>query len=562
MAILIEANHIRRRQDLQPNFHALSLLAAASFTIKEQKIIWQDPSLCRSLLRVHEDDLPATSQDLSLRLSSQDSRRRQETLSQLSWDGAQYALRYKIRRDDARWIWVEERGERLSGQGGTPHEISAVMFNIQSMQEDRERAAYLAGHDDLTGLWNSARFNEGLRHMLQMAERHDAQVLCLNLSLSNLPDINETYGYDQGNSILEMVAARLSHMVVLPDITARVSGRHFAVGLSGRTREGLETVAATLTNSLADHIYQSPNGPLRAEFESASTFMTDAEMTTEQIIKQTSQSLSVAVDTNSAMKQILQTEVTSAVMEEEDITADDILAALNDRRISLAFQPIIEAKSRKLHHYECLLRLRLEGGEVISAGRFIMAAENLGLVHLLDRRALELAAEALRRYSDIDIALNISAVTLKETDRAAAYIAALKALGPDAHRVSLELTETAALEDPAKAGTFSEEARALGCKFAIDDFGSGYTTFQNLMTIEADVIKIDGSFIENIARTPHKETFVRMMVDLAQTFGVKTVAEMVDNRADADLLERLGVDYLQGYMFGMPSAAPAWRQAS
>ncbi len=562
MAILIEANHIRRRQDLQPNFHALSLLAAASFTIKEQKIIWQDPSLCRSLLRVHEDDLPATSQDLSLRLSSQDSRRRQETLSQLSWDGAQYALRYKIRRDDARWIWVEERGERLSGQGGKPHEISAVMFNIQSMQEDRERAAYLAGHDDLTGLWNSARFNEGLRHMLQMAERHDAQVLCLNLSLSNLPDINETYGYDQGNSILEMVAARLSHMVVLPDITARVSGRHFAVGLSGRTREGLETVAATLTNSLADHIYQSPNGPLRAEFESASTFMTDAEMTTEQIIKQTSQSLSVAVDTNSAMKQILQTEVTSAVMEEEDITADDILAALNDRRISLAFQPIIEAKSRKLHHYECLLRLRLEGGEVISAGRFIMAAENLGLVHLLDRRALELAAEALRRYSDIDIALNISAVTLKETDRAAAYIAALKALGPDAHRVSLELTETAALEDPAKAGTFSEEARALGCKFAIDDFGSGYTTFQNLMTIEADVIKIDGSFIENIARTPHKETFVRMMVDLAQTFGVKTVAEMVDNRADADLLERLGVDYLQGYMFGMPSAAPAWRQAS
>ena len=126
--------------------------------------------------------------------------------------------------------------------------------------------------------------------------------------------------------------------------------------------------------------------------------------------------------------------------------------------------------------------------------------------------------------------------------------------------MTLELTETVALDDPATASAFSSEVRGIGCSFAIDDFGSGYTTFRNLMAIEADTIKIDGTLIEGIASNQNKQTFVRMMVDLAQTFSVRTVAEMVDNRADADILRRLGVDYLQGYMFGVPSAVPSWQK--
>jgi len=228
--------------------------------------------------------------------------------------------------------------------------------------------------------------------------------------------------------------------------------------------------------------------------------------------------------------------------------------------VSLAYQPIVETKTGELHHYECLLRLRTQEGEVISAGRFIMEAEKLGLIDLLDRRALELAGETLRQMPDVHLALNVSAGTVQDRGTADAYIAALRALGPAVNRVTLELTETVALEDPAMASRFSVETRSLGCQFAIDDFGAGYTSFRNLMAIEADTIKIDGSFIKNLARNPNNQTFVRMMVDLAQTFSVKTVAEMVENPADAALLKRLGVDYLQGYMFGIPSSSPAWRK--
>jgi len=149
-----------------------------------------------------------------------------------------------------------------------------------------------------------------------------------------------------------------------------------------------------------------------------------------------------------------------------------------------------------------------------------------------------LASVTLLRDSSIRLALNLSAGTVKNMKAADAYLDALKALGPAAQRVTLELTETVALDDPAMANRFCVEARQLGTDFAIDDFGSGYTTFQNLMAIEADTIKIDGSFIQDLAVMPHKQTFVRMMVDLAQTFNVKTVAEMVDSRDNADLLMR------------------------
>ena len=113
-------------------------------------------------------------------------------------------------------------------------------------------------------------------------------------------------------------------------------------------------------------------------------------------------------------------------------------------------------------------------------------------------------------------------------------------------------------DDPAAAARFSSDVRALGGEFAVDDFGSGYTTFRNLMAVEADSLKIDGSLIRGIATDENKQTFMRMMVDLAQTFSVQTVAEMVETEADAAVLRRLGADYLQGYHFGVPAPAPVW----
>ena len=544
--------------------HALSLLEAAPFILRDNhEFIWQDASLCRSLLRISHGPLPDTVSAWNQRLSPEDNRKRHKALRGLTWDGAQYSVTYEIMMDDAQKIWVHERGERLAGTDKRPTEISGVVINFDSSQKTHARAAYLAYHDELTGLWNLTRTKEALDHIIAHTQRYHSEALCLRLRVSNMADINQNYGYEVSDKLLKAIAKRLEGLTRAPDVVGRVSGVSFILGLYATKAEDAEAVAARLLDVLSDTPYPSAHGPLFVDIDIASTTLGNQAQSAVEALFQTHAALK---STASSHKKLINFTPEMATVytskPQNETTADDIVTALNDRRISLAFQPIVDAQTRDLHHYECLLRLRTDEGEVVSAGKFIMASERLGLVHLLDRRALELAGEALRQYPDIDIALNVSAGTVKDLATANAYIAALKALGPDAKRVTLELTETVALEDPAMASRFSVETRTLGCEFAIDDFGSGYTTFRNLMAIEADTIKIDGTFIEGIAFTPHKETFVRMMVDLAQTFSVKTVAEMVDSRADADLLKRLGVDYLQGYMFGIPSAAPAWRRAS
>ena len=537
------------------------LLGAAPFEIIDNHdFIWPFPKLVNSLLRSHAP-APKNVEIWQARLSDEGRRARAEALKGLTWDGARYCVTYTLYTDDARHISVEERGHRISGVDNRPTRISSVIRNIDTETIDAKRAAYLSTNDELTGLWNKARFCEGLDYLIAIVNRNRQTGLYLRLQLANLDEINSTYGFETGDKLLQAIAGRLHDISRAPDLIARVEKDSFGLGLYNASEEDLDVLVSRLKSALSERPYSSFHGLLFAQFDIGVTVLGDKAHSAYDSLEQARIALDNKTDrAYTIFSPDMAVQKISEVRHQ--ISADDILAALNDRRISLAYQPIVDAKTRELNHYECLLRLRTDEGEVISAARFILAAEKLGLIHMLDRRALEIASATLNQYPDIKLALNVSAGTVKDMDVADAYIGALKALGPAVSRVTLELTETVALEDPAMASRFSVEARTLGCEFAIDDFGAGYTTFRNLMAIEADTIKIDGSFIQDIASSPYKQTFVRMMVDLAQTFSVTTVAEMVDSHADADLLKRLGVDYLQGYMFGIPSAAPAWRQVA
>ena len=230
-----------------------------------------------------------------------------------------------------------------------------------------------------------------------------------------------------------------------------------------------------------------------------------------------------------------------------------IVDALNDRRVRLAFQPVVAAGSRRTEHFECLLRVHDARGEVWPAPQVIGSAEGLGLVHLLDRRALEVAARTLIGRPRLRLALNLSAQTVADRGAADDYLRALRMLGGATERLTLELTETVAVSDPARVAEFSERSRRLGCRFSIDDFGSGHTSFRNLLAVEADQLKIDGEYVDDLTTSARSRSFVRMMVDLAGTFGLETVAERVETPEVAELLEGMGVDLLQGYLFGRPS---------
>jgi len=537
------------------------LLGAATYTWRSAKktpeFIWQNDDLTAALLCSRAEDIPQSEAEYIERLCDDAVSTRKQALASLSWNGAKFQIDYQVRTFDGRNIWVEERALRINGKGKEPSHIIGVITNIQTRKIREEQAGYHAAFDSITGLWNKTRMAEGLTHMLATAQRYDRQASYVVLSISNIMDINTTYGYEAGDRLVKAVADRLKTCVRSPDICGRVSGRTFGIGLSDCGTKEMQNIAARILEAVSNAPYSSPHGDLHAKFSVGGSALSQKATTATDAMQQAA--TAIAHSRLKGGKFVAYTRDLPDLKPRQnktDLTRDDVVNALNDRRITLAYQPLVHADTRETHHFECLLRLRRDDGELVSAAEFIMAAERLECVHLLDRRALEIARETLMNFPSIKLALNVSAATVKCEQTARDYIGALKSLGPECKRVNVEMTETVALDDPAMAGQFSMEVRALGCHFSIDDFGAGHTTFRNLMAIEADEIKIDGSFIRDLSLTPHKQAFVRMMVDLAQTFSVKTVAEMVGSREDADLLTRLGVDYLQGYMFGVPAPSP------
>lgn len=546
--------------------YAMGLLKSVVFVTRaDGKMAWPEPEHASTFLRNHTDDIPLSTQSFEKRLDENARSERQKAIKNLTWDNAQYVLSYCMRAYDERPIWVEERGERISGNGKTPERIISVLTNIDARKRLEEKSVYLASYDELTGLWNQIRLREAISYILAGTKEGGQSAGFLRLRLSNLDEINETYGFETGDRLLKALSKRLRNEISLPNVVGRIGEADFGVGLATCTEEGLQRFAEAIIAALSDTLYSTIYGDIRAQISVSGVILSKSKNGcanfTDEAFSQTDLTLNQTPDTHGEFVSCkVKTQRASSLKKVSKTQAKDILDALNDRRITLAYQPIVDAKTRDLHHYECLMRLSREDGEIVSAFNFIKSAETLELVHLLDRRALELAADMIKRDPTIKLALNVSAGTVKNQEFADEYLAALKAIGPIIKNMTLELTETVALEDPAMANRFSVEARMLGLEFSIDDFGAGYTTFQNLMAIEADSVKIDGSFIQDISTMPHKQTFVRMMVDLAQTFSVKTVAEYVDNRESADLLTRLGVDYLQGYLFGIPSAAPSFKK--
>ena len=228
-----------------------------------------------------------------------------------------------------------------------------------------------------------------------------------------------------------------------------------------------------------------------------------------------------------------------------------MVRALNDRRMILALQPIVTSRSHEPELYECLLRMKRLDGTIASASEFIPVAEQFGLAKLVDHRALELAIELLSSAPDIKLALNVSAATATDPQWLQGLEAYRQGTGLT-ERLTIEITETAAISDLQETAKFVAALKALGCRVALDDFGAGYTSFRNLRLLGVDMVKIDGSFIQNLGAQAEDELFVRTLIDLAKSFGITTVGEWVGDEKTAKILEKAGVSYMQGYFFGAP----------
>ena len=208
-----------------------------------------------------------------------------------------------------------------------------------------------------------------------------------------------------------------------------------------------------------------------------------------------------------------------AIRRENVRAADEIVNALNERRILLAFEPVVDARTRNSIFHECLMRIRRADGTLVRAHDVIPVAERLGLVRMLDHRVLELLVSEMTAVPTLAASLNVSPSSATDPDWWSALGAMLRASKGVAERLTIEITEMSAIQDIDDTRAFVSRAKDLGCRIAIDDFGAGYTSFRNLRKLGVDIVKIDGAFVQNIARSADDRAFVQTLIDLARRSG-------------------------------------------
>ncbi len=450
-------------------------------------------------------------------------------------------------------------GTRMPGAGGVTQRLIGLMRDTSERSREVRRLSYLATRDELTGHLNRNALREGLAQAIESAKEESRNCAFLVASIDRLAMINDTFGFDAGDEVIMGVGERLSRTLRGSDIIGRTAGNKFGVILRNCREHEINVVAARLRAGVRANGIETRSGLVSATCSVGAVYLPQAASTSQEAMLRAEQALDKARangrDGFAAYQASASRETARLRMMQ---ISDEVMEALREKRLKLAYQPIVAARSRRISHYECLLRMIKADGSVLSAGHFVPAAEQMGMVHLVDRFALEAAIAQLKAHEDLTLAVNVSGTAASDPAWLQSFIEYVRGEKDVAPRLIVELTETAALHHFEENAHFVSQLRDVGVRVAIDDFGAGYTSFRNLQMLHVDTVKIDGSYVKDLSSSPENQVFVRTLVGLARNFNIKTVAEWVGSEDDAALLESFGVDYFQGFHFGEPVIDPKW----
>ena len=454
-------------------------------------------------------------------------------------------------------LWVEDTGRAFLGPDGRPVRAHGIVRVITARFEAERQLAFRAIFDPLTGALNRAQLCEHIERLCAQSRDKPRAFCILLVEIRGLARINREYGYDAADELISGLIARLRGNLRSADVVGRYSGNKFALVMDNCDADQMNEAARRLialmdkdpvaTSASAIPVVIEIGGVLAPRYgRQAQVLLQHAEEAMEAARAREGQRF-VAFEPSLARdfaKQRLRR------------MGDDLLAALNDRRIVLAFQPIVSAATGEVQWEEALMRLRNADGSLASPCDVLPLAEKAELIRLVDYRVLELAIARLKDEPSARLAINISTSTLLDPEWPDRLRTALALAPGAAPRLIVEITESAAVTHLDGARHALLAMRELHVKTAMDDFGAGHASFRHLRHLAVDMLKIDGAFMQNLARSPDDRLFVRTLVDLARNLAIPVVAEWVEDAETARLLNEWGVDYLQGNYFGKAEVMP------
>lgn len=475
-----------------------------------------------------------------------------------SWRGT-----VKNRTKSGGFYWADTLVMPVADGDGRITHFFASQDDITDRVQAKERIEHLTWQDALTGLPNRARFVDLVERCLQEARAAGEPAAVALLDLDRFHLVNDTFGHGKGDEHVRRVGEVLRGLVAARTFpgaaraaVARLGGDDFAVLLPGSEPGEALAVAEHIRRSVDDLPPLGDSGGLTASVGVA-VFPTHAADAGE-LLAAADAALFRAKDAGRNRCHLFSPQDRDVEkMRTRIVWRERIQQALAEHRFVPWFQPILDLRDGGVHHYEALARLHLPDGQIVLPGAFIETAERFGLIGEIDRAIVESVmrseARSPRSGEPPAFAMNLSAKVLGDPGMQAFIESRIRETGADPARLIFEITETAAIHDVGRARAFIDALRGLGCRFALDDFGVGFTSFAYLKEMRVDYIKIDGSFVRRLPESPHDRLFVGAMAGVARGMGIRTIAEFVENREIIRILVDMGVNFAQGFAIGKPA---------
>ena len=448
-------------------------------------------------------------------------------------------------------LWLEDTGRWFAGDDGRPARAQGVLRALEGPDEGGRRRTSSSAEDLLTGLPGRSLLLAETQSFLHRAGQADGRFVVMLATIENLFALNQSCGYDAGDATIAAVAGLLRANVRAGDVVARYAGNKFAILLENCGAEEAAIVGVRLSALVAAAPFETAYGRLSARIRIGFVVAPQQGRAPQTLFLHAEEALDAArrafgqgivAYTSSLMRDDARLRIRTA--------AETILSALADDRIELALQPVVRATNGAVAFHEALLRLRLPDGEVAALEALLPAADKAGLIWALDSRVMALVCARLVADPDLRISMNCARASITAEDWIESFTARVGATPGVGERLIVEVTETGLIENYEAMRAAIGACKSLGVRVAMDDFGSGHTSFRHLRELGFDLVKIDGDFVRNIAQSADDRFFVKTLVDLARRLGLAVVAEWVGDADTARILREMGVDYFQGDYFG------------
>jgi len=422
-----------------------------------------------------------------------------------------------------------------------------------------EQLSYEASHDSLTGLVNRREFEARVQSLIDSSSRRQHHAICF-MDLDQFKVINDTGGHSAGDELLRQVSQHLTKQVRSNDTLARLGGDEFGMLMECCSLENAKKVAENLQDIIKQFQFKWEDRLFKIGVSIGLVAITNEDNNLTELFRKADAACYMAKDLGRNRIHVYTSEdrgLAERHGEMEWVTR--IYRALEENQLRLFAQtinPLANLADKKLH-YELLIRMQDDDGSLIPPGAFLPAAERYNLIAMLDRWVINnsfcLLMENYAFLSSIGLcSINLSGQSLTEHGFLDFIINKFDETGMHPEKICFEITETAAIANLSMASNFINTLRGIGCSFALDDFGSGLSSFGYLKNLPVDYLKIDGMFVKDMVKNPIDRAMVKSINEIGQVMGMATIAEFVEDDETIAMLDDIGVDYVQGYAFGHP----------